>query len=122
MNLDIRSIVGKGDLTTERITLKVNSDDDVGDYVLLQTGFAGEGVTTAVYQTLWFPYQKVSEGDLVVVYTKRGSQSSKPLKRTGQAHFFYLDLARPIWDDETKAAVLLHAPSWQGKSLSELQI
>ena len=120
MNLELRSIASKGDHRKERITFRVRSDLDVGDYALLQTGFYEGEVTTTVYNAYWFPYKRVARGDLVVLYTRKGTPSAKPLKESGQAHFFYMDLDEPIWGDPDTGAVLLEASSWQGKGSTQL--
>ena len=115
MNLELRSIIGKGDFSIERLTFRAKADLDVGDFVVLQTGFYEGVVTIQAYETFWFPYQPISKGDLVVLYTKGGNPSSRPLKESGIAHFFYWDLKASIWEDETRAAVLLNAPEWDSK-------
>lgn len=120
MNMELRSIVSKGDLQKERITFRVLSDVDVGDYALLQTGFYEDELSTTVYNAFWFPYKQVARGDIVVLYTRRGTPSSKPLKGKGLAHFFYMDRDKPIWGDIDTGAVLLEAPSWQGRGASQL--
>lgn len=120
MNLQLRYISNKGDIHKERLTLRVLADLDVGDFVILQTAIGGDDVTTQVHHALWFPYRAVSKGDLIVVYTRRGEPSSKPLKERGIAHFFYWDLQHAIWAEEDRAAVLLHAPTWDFKKSGDL--
>jgi hypothetical protein len=120
MNMELRSIASKGDLSKERITFRVRADLDVGDYALLQTGYFEGEVTTDVDHAFWFPYKPVARGDIVVLYTRKGKPSSKPLKDQGQAHFFYMNLSRSIWEGPGKGAVLLEAGSWQGMGASQL--
>jgi hypothetical protein len=62
----------------------------------------------------------VSAGDLVVVYTKEGTKREKPIDGGHTAHFFYWNLPQAIWDTKNRAAVLLHAPEWEGKSSDKL--
>lgn len=120
MNIKLRSIFKKNIIKKERITLKVLSNCNVGDYLLLRTGYAGGEVTTDVKDAYWFPYKEVSAGDLIVLYTKAGKQSEKPLKKRGTAHFFYWGLESTIWNSKEVAAVLLDAPTWDSKSSEEL--
>ena len=115
MNIELRSIVERGNLAKERLTLRVLVDTDVGNFVVFRTGRDGDSVTTGVSETFWFPYQRVNKGDLVVLYTKSGSTLSKPLSTGKVAHFFYWGLSSPIWSDDNASVVLLHAPEWEGK-------
>jgi hypothetical protein len=120
MNIEIKSIADKGVKDKERIVLKVLSDTDIGDYLLIQAGFSGGQVTVGTYQTYWFPYKATSAGDLVVLYTKYGKESEKELGHGKKAHFFYWSIEGPIWNRDDRAPVLLHAPEWVSKSPSEL--
>jgi hydrogenase maturation factor len=120
MNIKIRSIADKGTIQKERITMKVHSNCNVGDYMLMRTGYANGEVTIDIKDAYWFPYKEVSAGDLIVLYTKRGKQSEKPLKKSGTVHFFYWNIDAAIWRSNKVAAVLLHAPTWDSKSSEEL--
>lgn len=120
MNLELRSIANKGEMERERLTFRVLSDLDVGDFVVMQSGYVDGQVTTDIHHAFWFAYKPIEKGDLVVLYTKEGSTSSRPLKQRGTAHFFYWGLDRPIWQHDDRAAVLLAAPTWQSKSSREL--
>ena len=125
MKLQISSVADKGVLDKERIILKVLIDADVGNFLLMQTGVNSEdgGVTTHVYQSFWFPWKSVAAGDLVVVYTKSGTNSEKTIGggQAGRtAHFFYWGLRAPIWNNTNRASVILHAPEWESKTAEEL--
>jgi len=120
MRLQISSVADKGVADKERIILKVLVDSDIGDFVLLQAGHNENGVTIAVFHTLWFPYKKVSNGDLVVVYTKSGTNSENTIAGGRTAHFFYWGIPTPIWNTKNRAPVLLYAPEWETKAPQEL--
>jgi hypothetical protein len=120
MSLELRSIVGKGEISKERLTLRALTSCDVGDFIVLRTGHDGEDVTTDARNAFWFPYQNVESGDLVVVYTKRGNRNFRSLTTGKTAHFFYLGLNETIWHVPKVAAVLLYAPTWQARPASEL--
>jgi hypothetical protein len=121
MNLELRSIVSPGDLENERLTLRALADLDVGDYLVAQTGYVEGSPTTALYHTIWFPFKPVQKGDLIVIYTKVGTNSERVLGKGNKAHFFYLDLREPIWQDTGKAALVMYAPSWATKSVEEFR-
>lgn len=120
MKIEIQSIADKGTRENERIVLKVVADTDIGDYLLIQAGFANDQVTIGTYQTYWFPYKAVSAGDLIVLYTKDGKQSEKDLRQGKKAHFFYWRIQEPIWNRNDRAPVLLNAPEWISKRPDEL--
>lgn len=120
MNLELRSVANRGDIERERITFRVTADVDVGDFVVMQSGYVDGEVTTDIHHSFWFAYKPIEKGDLVVLYTKSGNMSSRPLKQRGLVHFFYWGLDMPIWQHEDRAAVLLAAPTWQSKSSIEL--
>jgi hypothetical protein len=120
MNLELRSIIAPGDLKNERLTLRALADLDVGDYLVAQTVLVDGQPTTDFDHMLWFQYEPIAKGDIVVVYTKTGKTTERVLSTGKTAHFFYLDLKSAIWDDPSKGAIVLHTPSWKSKSLSEL--
>lgn len=121
MSLELRSIMRSGDIKNERITLRANSSLDLGDYVLLQTGFNGKEVTIDVHNAFWFPYYEVRIGDLVVLYTRPGNESKKLLKSgSNHAHFFFWGLDSTIWNDEYKAAVIIRSIEWAFRSAKDL--
>ena len=120
MKIAIHSIADKGNLEEERLVLRVLADADIGDYILIQTGFRDDGVTIDTHHTYWFPYQKVDAGDLVVIYTKDGYGNQMKLENGKTVHFFYWGLYKPIWIKKDRAPVLLYAPKWAFKEPSEL--
>lgn len=118
MKLKLTSIREKGEAAKERIVMKVESPGNVGEYILLQAGFRDGSVTTAVFDTFWFPDKQVSSGDYVVLYTKAGQSSHKPFKDV-TSHFFYWGKSSPIWGEADKSAVLMHAPTWESLQAEE---
>ena len=120
MKITIKSIADKGIKEKERLILKVKSDTDIGDYIVIQAGYSNKEVTVGTYNTFWFPYKAVSAGDLVVLYTKSGRENEKELKSGRMTHFFYWGLDYSIWGSKDRAPVLLHAPEWISKGPEEL--
>ncbi len=112
MKVKITAIRESGNLDKERVVMLVESACDIGEFVLLQTGFQDGSANTSVYKTFWFPDKSVRAGDFVVVYTKRGANSERPFKEA-MSHFFYLGQSEAIWNRRESSAVLMHAPVWQ---------
>ena len=120
MRIEIKSIAEKGNVEKERLVLKVKTDTDIGDYILIQAGFDDGEVMIDTYQAYWFPYKAVSEGDLIVLYTRSGKQNTRELDQGGTVHFYYWGLSEAIWDTSERTPVLLYAPEWINKSPDEL--
>jgi len=121
MKLKLRSIVEPGILAKERITLAAKEYADVGDFMLTRNLLNGEEVSLTILQAFWFPYVVVSAGDLVVLYTREGIQSSRVLENGKTAHFFFWGLDTPIWNEDSVAPVLLEAPIWDTALVSGLR-
>jgi hypothetical protein len=101
-----------GDPTLERLILRVLQDVNIGDYIVLSTEIRGEGVADGrILASYWFPDKMVSAGELVVLYTRKGTGRTKKLK-SGTAHFFYWGLGAPLWTQDTDAAVVIEARDW----------
>lgn len=113
MKIKITSISEPGNLLKERVVIRVESACDIGEFVLLQTGFKDGSVNTGIYETFWFPDKSVRPGDYVVVYTKKGTRSEKPSATGATSHFYYMGKQLPIWNQEGRSAVLMHAPEWE---------
>lgn len=120
MKVQIQYVAEQGELNRERLVMRVRQDVDIGDFMLVRAGFEGDEVTTDVSNAFWFPYRRLRAGDLVVVYTKRGSDKQKLLDDGHKAYFFYWGLDSPLWNDDHVAPVLLYAPQWASKAPREL--
>lgn len=120
MNLKLKSIAEKGNLEKERLVINVLNDTDVGDYILMQTGMSDGSVNIAISGTYWFPNKTVKAGDLVVLYSKSGTNKDRDLDEGRKVHFFYWGKSASIWGKPEKAAVLAHAPTWSSASVQEL--
>ena len=100
-------------LDKECLVLKAVKNTDLGDYALLCTGYSSGSVTTGVRHALWFPSKDVSEGDPVVVSTRKGAPREAPRDDSSVFHLAYWGLEDPIWDQDDRAGVLLYAPKWE---------
>jgi hypothetical protein len=117
MNLEIRSFADAGDLSNERIIFKALTDLDVGDYAVFRSAVGANGnlPISGRKMAYWFPDTKVKANDLVVLYTKTGSVSSKPLDLSRTAYFFYWGRSEALWGDKQFGAVLLEIAGWEFK-------
>jgi hypothetical protein len=116
MKLAIRYVTEHGVLKDERIVLKAMDDVDVGAYMLADTTYISESeVSNKLRHTFWIPDKEVEQGDLVVIYTKEGKDSTKLNKSGSKTHFFYWGLARTIWNKDEDSAALFHVGDWSSK-------
>ena len=116
MNIEIKGIRDGGVTNKERLVLKVIADDDIGYYVVFDTTFTEDGkISNKVRHSYWFPDKKVRAGDLVILYTKVGTQSETQNNDGSTSHFFYMGLDKTIWNKQGDCAVLLEARNWSAK-------
>jgi len=116
MKIEISSFADAGDYQRERIVIRVQSDVDIGEYAVFCSAVSSEGNPTAGRkQAYWFPDGIVKSGDLVVLYTKRGTTSRKELKPGRTAHFYYWGQEMALWGGAGNAAVVLQIEDWNSK-------
>jgi len=120
VNLKLKSLADKGNPQKERLIIRVLNDTNVGEFMVLRTGFVNGQVTVGVSNTFWFPDTMVKAGDLVVLYSKSGAITEKVLESGNKAHFFYWGQDSALWEVDDIAVVLLHAPVWESSRAEEL--
>lgn len=118
MSIEIRYVRDPGELSKERVILRVTADDDIGRYILFDTTYYDDGtVSNAIRHSLWFPDKSVKGGDLVIAYTKAGTNSERKNENGSISHFFYMGLGRTIWNESSDGVVLVEAKTWQVKKV-----
>ena len=118
MNVNIKYIKDAGIPEKERLILNVLKDSDIGYYLVFNTVFIDEKVSTNVKKTFWFPDKKVNAGDVIVLYTKKGEKSEKTNKDNTISHFFYWGLETTIWEGKDDAIALLEIKNWDAKKVN----
>lgn len=120
MNLVTDYISDAGSADKERLVIKVTRPDDVGNYAVFHSKFTTAGkVSSKVQHVFWFPDRLIKAGDLVVLYTKVGTNSQKQNTDETTSHFFYWGLPAPIWSEADSCAVLLQVASWTAKGATQ---
>jgi hypothetical protein len=113
MKVSIRAIRYPGILDAERVVIIVNEDVELGEFAVAATrakeGGPADGIAQAFY---WFPDGPVKKGDLIILYTKKGTRSTRVNVGGNTSYFFYLWRPEPIWT-ENNVAVLLRVASWE---------
>jgi hypothetical protein len=116
MNVKIRTLRYRGDLSKERLVLQVLTDTDIGSYaVFVVDVFEGNTVSNTVRDAYWFPDKKVKKGDLVVLYSKDGLDKEKQNSDGSTTHFFYWEQYESKWSRRGSAAVVLEIQGWISK-------
>jgi hypothetical protein len=115
MNVHLKSVRDAGNHAKERVVLKVAGNTDIGRYAIFDTTFdSEENVSNKLRHAYWFPDATVSEGDLVVLYTKDGDPKKVKNKDGSTTHFFYWGLERTVWNEDGDGAVLFLIKEWEG--------
>ena len=118
MKLKIKYVKDAGNNSKERVVITVTNDTDVGWYVLADSTYISEEqISNKVRHTFWFPDKKVKSNDLVVVYTRSGTDSQIENKNGTTSHFFYMGLDKTIWNSNGDCALLLELSDWQFKKV-----
>lgn len=120
MKVGIRYVVDAGNKEKERLVLRARATADIGDFMLVRTGFLDDDVTTDVKDSFWFPYKRVEAKDLIVLYSKAGRPSERHLDEGRTVHFFFWGRKEPLWGADDVAPVLLYAPEWASRAPDEL--
>jgi hypothetical protein len=122
MKLEITAIANIGDTEKERIVLKAMSDLNLGRFAIFRTNARGEKrvLGGSVPDVYWFANVDLKERDLVILYTKSGTKSTKAGPGGQTSHFFYWGLSKSLWSDQEKfSTVLVETPRWATYKIPE---
>jgi hypothetical protein len=113
MNLSIKQILDRGVPAKERLWMIAQADLDLAFYVVFDTQFEGDGISSQAKHVHWWPNYKVQKGDYVILYTAPGSDKSSKRQDGKTNHFFHWGFAGGLWRDKNSCAVLLELTSWE---------
>lgn len=112
MKIKITKIIDHGH-NDERIVLDITEDTDIGEYLVMDTTYTVKGqVSNKVRHPYWFPDKKVKKNDRIVLYTKKGNESSTVNPNGSTSYFFYWGLNSNVWNNDGDCALLLHVDQW----------
>lgn len=117
MNVKIRKTVDHGH-SDERIILDVLEDEEIGNYMILDTTYAEGDVSNKVRHPYWFPDQQVKKGDIVVLYTNKGPFSTIKNSDGSTSYFFHWGLDSNVWNNDGDCALLVHIDEWEHHKVS----
>ncbi len=102
-----------GELAKERVVFRAYEDLLIGEYAVFASRVNNKAeVLSGPQSAFWFPDDAISNGDLVVLYTKKGTAKQKDLTAGRRAHFYYWGLNEPQWASGHKSAVLVEVSDW----------
>ncbi len=117
MDVTILYIKDSGDKNHERIILKAINDCNIGKYILFDTTYKEDQISNKLRHCYWFPDKEIKSGDKIILYTKKGHESSKQNKSGIESHFFYWDLDNTtIWNKKEDCAVVIKVESYITKT------
>jgi hypothetical protein len=121
MNLAIKEVKSAGDVSHERIVLEASDDTDIGSYAIFvaRKGTQSKAVLGGpIRYCFWLPDLKVKKGDLIALYTKKGTSAKKENPSGSTSYFYYWNETDPIWL-EGRFAVLLEIQSWDNLEIHQ---
>ncbi len=118
MNIKIKYVKDAGNIKKERLVLEVKINDDIGNFIVADSTYLGDGnVSNKLRHTFWVPDKDVSSGDLVIIYTKGGSNKTKENKDGTESHFFYWGLENTVWNQDGDSALLIEVKNWLSENV-----
>jgi hypothetical protein len=112
MMLEISSFADAGVHEKERLVLKAVGDVDIGKYGVFRSGVSDGAPISGSKIAYWFPDQRVKAGDLIVLYTKKGTSSKKEISGGHTAYFYYWHRENSLWGSGERTAVLFRIAEW----------
>lgn len=113
MKIIFDSIKDPGVLDKERVIFKVIESVNIGHYIAAESvSITNETFSSKIQNIFWFPDQEMKEGDLVVLYSKKGTKADTINADSSTTYFYYWGLTRPHTDVE-KAIIVLLETSWK---------
>ncbi len=114
MDIKITNIRADGDASKEYVTLHVDRDCDISDYILADTTYLGpDEVSNELRHMYWFYAKKVEAGDTIILRTGRGRDTEEDKDDGTVKHRFYWGLRSAVWNDTGDTAVLLRIADWR---------
>jgi hypothetical protein len=119
MDLKLLNFGDKGNITSERIGLKVLKDCDLKYYLVVRSVFQTDSFINRGKDWYWFSPRLVKQGDTVVLYSKGGTDSLIKNPDGSTTYFFYWGLTTAVFTSNDFGVVLAEAKFWDwSKSLS----
>lgn len=117
MDIKIRGVLERK-TNDERLVLDVINDCRLGRFVVIDTTYDENGSVSNKNRHMYlFSTQTVKKGDLVVLYTKKGDNTSRKNINGSISYFYFWGLDSTVWNNEGDEASLLHIDAFERKKV-----
>lgn len=120
MKLRIKRIYNT-EIDTERVVIEALEDCNLGRYMLFDTTYEEEGITSDKYRHLFvFTDLKLNEGDYVILYTRKQRNNDLEQfrnKRGTLTYNIFWNLEKKVWNNTGDKAYLVHYDSFESKGI-----
>lgn len=114
MKLEIVQVLDFGSHDTERVMLRAVADCNLHYYILTDTTYTDAShISNKLRHMHWFHNQDVKSGDEVILYTKKGIDSSASLTNGRTRYTKYWGLGNSVWNNTGDAALLFEINTWR---------
>lgn len=120
MKLKIKSLRVQGNETKERLVISVLADCSLDDFMVLDNTYSNEHLlSNEDRHTYIFPFVSAKEGDVIILYTGKGTDVSKENDKGTITYYFYWGLKTPVWNDEGDCAYLVKIADADSKCVGD---
>lgn len=113
MRLEIIDTIDRGIPGKERLYLKVITSTNLIDYIIFQTKIdAHATIIVSSNSGFWLPKYKVNAGDILILYTGNGDNSTRKNADGTTTHFIYWGLNETIFNSKNSAATVFELRNW----------
>jgi len=113
MKLTVVNIENQGDREKEVVTLTVNEDCDLRNYIVSNAKFDREDVKSNLFRdTFWFPSKAVKKGDYVLLFSRAGESSDLPNNLGSTSHLMFWGSDHAVWHEKDDEIMLFELSAW----------
>ena len=112
MRMRIVDILDRGVPNKERIHISVDADTDLQFFVVLETMSRGSAIQAGGLQAFWFPAKEVKAGEMVLLFTAGGTESTFVAEDKVKVHLRYWGRKNTIFHAPTSTAALMEVAEW----------
>jgi hypothetical protein len=114
MKFNVRGVREAGELDKERVVIDLLEDGNTGTLIVASTTQqSANSVSARISSPYWVPDQDVKKGDLLVIYTKKGSRNSKENTDGTTSYFFYMGRTEALYVGSDQTVAVFDIASWK---------
>lgn len=120
MKAKIRSIHGHGTANEEYVIIDITDGCNAHDYMLADTTYTNENtISNKVRHTHWFVKAELKKGDVIILYTGSGTNSSTKNTNGSTIYHRYWGLRTAVWNDDGDGAILFEINDWNTTKVAD---